>query len=101
VSIKTLEKMTNLSSQQIVKLHAPSEPKVDPDELKAVVIEVEESEDQTVEEIVVGEEQEVEEDLESSGNVNLIEALLDAAKTSTENNSSLQLFALDNEEPAK
>jgi hypothetical protein len=50
--MKTLEKLTNLSSEQIANLHAPVEKLSDPDNLKAVVIEVAESE-VAVEEIVV------------------------------------------------
>lgn len=82
--METLEKITKLSCQQIAKLHAPTEEFVDHDKLKAVVIEVADSEEVPVEEIFVGQGNDCAEEAASAStdNTNLIEVLLGAAETS-------------------
>jgi hypothetical protein len=96
--METLERITNLSSQQIGKLHAPTEKYVDHEKLKAVVIEVADSEEVPVEEIFVGQGNDYAEEVASPSmdNKNLIEVLLGAAETSA--NKSLVLPSMDSEE---
>ncbi|CAB3377964.1 Hypothetical predicted protein [Cloeon dipterum] len=77
VSLKDLEKITNMSSQQIVKMHSPNE--TDPSKLKAVVIEVVDVVEQPLEEIVIDSGEAESPETAESANVDLIEALLDAA----------------------
>lgn len=94
--MQTLEKITNLSSQQIVKLHAPTDKFGDHDKLKAVVIEVADSEEVPVEEIFVGQDNDYAEESPSMDNKNMIEVLLGAAVTSA--TKSLVLPSIDSED---